>query len=152
VRKLLVSACLTGSCCKYSGGSNALPEEVLAALREEYELVPVCPEFAGGLPTPRNPSERLGDRVVSSAGADVTEEYSRGAETALKLCRRYNIDLALLKARSPSCGRDEIYDGTFSKTLISGDGVTVEKLKKENIEIFTEAETDKLLLNSKKSD
>ena len=83
--KALISACLLGAECKYSGGSNALPEDTLAALREKYELIPVCPECYGGLTTPRAPSERRGDKVVSKTGADVTAQFQRGAQTALHL-------------------------------------------------------------------
>ncbi len=120
MERLLISACLIGADCKYSGGNNVLDGGTLRALRERYELVPVCPEFAGGLPTPRDPSERLNGRVVSCNGRDVTREYERGADVALELARRFDCHKALMKERSPSCGSGEIYDGSFSGTVISG--------------------------------
>ncbi len=138
MENLLISACLLGFECKYSGGSNKLPEERIRALKEKYRLIPVCPESAGGLPTPRDPSERMGDRVVSSKGKDVTVEYTKGAQTALYLARKYGCKKALLKRNSPSCGGEYIYDGSFSGTLIPGEGVTAELLRAEGIEIIGE--------------
>ena len=137
---LLVSACLLGTDCKYNGGNNALPEEQLAALRERFCLVPVCPERDGGLPTPRLPSERRGDRVVNTAGEDVTEAFRRGAELALETGLLEGCRLALLKERSPSCGSGRIYDGSFTATVIPGDGVTAEMLKKSGITVCSEIE------------
>ena len=138
MENLLISACLLGFECKYSGGSNRLPDERIARLREKYRLIPVCPESAGGLPTPRDPSERLGEGVVSSKGRDVTAQFKKGAETALYLARKYNCKKALLKRNSPSCGGEYIYDGSFSGTLIPGEGVTAELLRAEGIEIIGE--------------
>ncbi len=137
---LLVSACLVGVNCKYSGGNNALPPELLAALEEKYRLVPICPERDGGLPTPRLPSERKGKRVLNRAGEDVTEAFRRGAQFALETARREGCRLALLKERSPSCGSGEIYDGSFSGTLIPGDGVAAALLKEHGIAVFGETE------------
>ena len=85
---LLISACLLGENCKYSGGNNALPKETLTALERRFRLVPVCPERDGGLPTPRIPSERRGERVLNREGEDVTEPFRRGAESALETARR----------------------------------------------------------------
>ena len=133
---LLISACLMGYNCKYNGGNNALPPEVLAALRERYRLIPVCPEAAGGLPTPRVPSERRGSGVVTRDGRDVTAAFRRGAEIAGALAVRYDTRLALLKSNSPSCGSGTIYDGSFTGTLTPGDGVTTEYLKNKNLIIF----------------
>ena len=133
---LLISACLVGYNCKYNGGNNALPPEVLSALRERYRLIPVCPEAAGGLPTPRVPSERRGGRVVTRDGRDVTAAFRRGAEIAGKLAERTGARLALLKSGSPSCGSGMIYDGSFTGTLMPGDGVTAEYLKNKNLIIF----------------
>ena len=133
---LLISACLMGYNCKYNGGNNALPPEALAALRERYRLIPVCPEAAGGLPTPRVPSERRGGSVVTRDGRDVTAAFRRGAEIAGKLAERYGARLALLKSNSPSCGSGTVYDGSFTGTLTPGDGVTAEYLKNKNLTIF----------------
>ena len=103
-----------------------------------------CPEQLGGLPTPRIPSECLGERVVNQAGADVTEEFERGAAQALYLCRLYGCKAALLKEKSPSCGCGRIYDGTFSHTLIPGSGKTAALLEKEQLPVFGETQLDAL--------
>lgn len=137
-RKVLVSACLLGEKCRYDGKSK--PNEKVIALCEKYELVPVCPEVEGGLSTPRIPSERVGDRVVMKDGTDVTENYRRGASIACEVCRNNSIDLAIMKARSPSCGKGEIYDGTFSGILTAGCGVTSEMLIKSGVKVITEEE------------
>ena len=143
--KLLISACLLGFCCKYDGGTNTLPADTIAALREQYELIPVCPETAGGLPIPRAPSERRGGRVLSREGNDVTDEYEKGALLALALAERFGCRRALLKERSPSCGAGEIYDGTFSHSRIPGDGVAAEALRKAGLFLFGESELEKLI-------
>ena len=137
-KKAIVSACLLGVECRYDGGSNKLPDEKLRELKEKYELIPVCPECYGGLTTPRTPSERLGDRVVSKTGVDVTAQFNKGAEAALYLARLFNVKTAILKANSPSCGSGTIYDGTFTGTLAGGDGVTAELLKAHGIKIMNE--------------
>ncbi len=113
--KLLVSACLLGTPCRYDGKSKK--NEAVCALAERFELIPVCPEVLGGLPTPRTPSERRGACVVRKDGRDVTAEYRRGAECALETARREGVLAAVLKERSPSCGSGEIYDGTFTGAL-----------------------------------
>lgn len=138
MENLLVSACLLGFECKYSGGSNKLSDEYIAQLKAKYRLIPVCPETAGGLPVPRDPSERLGDKVISSKGKDVSAQFNKGAEIALYLARRYGCKKALLKRNSPSCGGEFIYDGSFSATLIPGEGVTAELLRAEGLEILGE--------------
>ena len=141
--KILVSACLLGARCRYDGESKAHPE--MAALSEQHILIPVCPEQLGGLPTPRPPAERKGERVVTQTGTDVTEQYRRGAEEALKLYRLLGCDAAVLKERSPSCGSGEIYDGAFSGMLTAGDGVTAELLKNNGISVYGESQIGKLL-------
>lgn len=141
--KLLVSACLLGVRCRYDGASKAHP--LAGALAQAHELVPVCPEQLGGLPTPRPPAERRGDRVVTGAGADVTEQYRRGAAEALRLCRVLGCEAAVLKERSPSCGRGEIYDGTFSGTLAAGDGVTAALLRAGGVPVYGESQIEELL-------
>ena len=140
--KLLVSSCLLGTPCRYDGRSKA--DARIQALAEKYELVPVCPEELGGLPTPREPSERQGERVVMRSGRDVTEEYRRGAEAALALCLQNGCKAAVLKEKSPSCGCGQVYDGTFSRRLIAGDGVTAELLKAHGITVYGESGAEKL--------
>ena len=141
--KILISACLLGIPCRYDG--KAKPQPWAEALAGRHDLVPVCPEQLGGLPTPRAPSERRGDRVVMNTGADVTEQYRRGAEAALRLCRLTGCEAAILKERSPSCGCGEIYDGSFSGTLTAGDGVTAELLRKNGIPVYGESHVAALL-------
>ena len=141
--KLLISACLLGENCKYSGGNNYIP--AIEQLKARYELIPVCPERDGGLPTPRVPSERLGDRVVNREGEDVTEEFCRGAALALDTALGHHCTCALFKERSPSCGCGTIYDGTFSGTVTEGDGVAAELLKKHHIAVLGESRIADLL-------
>ena len=145
MERLLISACFLGKNCKYSGGNNALPPEILARLREQYQLVPVCPETAGGLPIPREPSERLHGIVISKSGRDVTAEFDKGAETALALARRFGCKTALMKERSPSCGSGTIYDGSFTGKVIPGDGVAAEKLRAAGLTLYGESEIEKLI-------
>ena len=146
MENLLISACLLGVECKYSGGSNALPEETIEKLHTRYRLIPVCPETAGGLPTPRDPSERLGERVVSCRGADVTAQFKKGAEAALTLARRYGCTTALMKEHSPSCGSGLIYDGSFSGKLVEGDGCAAELLKAAGVSVVGENVTELLTM------
>ena len=141
---ILVSACLLGLGCRYDGQKKE-NQEVLGLLkRKDVVLIPVCPEQAGGLPTPRKPSERTGDRVLTCEGRDVTEEYRKGAETALRLAELYGCRKAILKEKSPSCGAGRIYDGTFTRTLKEGDGVTAELLKANGISVYGEREWERL--------
>lgn len=143
--KLLVSACLLGIACKYSGGDNLDPALLQALRNAGHELVPVCPEIYGGLPTPRPPAERRGDRVVTEAGADVTAQYEKGAAEALKLARLNGCRAAVLKANSPSCGCGTIYDGSFSHRKIPGDGVAAQALKAAGLAVYTEENFEELL-------
>ena len=140
---ILVSACLLGVECRYDGGHNYCG--AADRLREKHHLIPVCPEVYGGLPVPRVPSEILGDRVVSREGRDVTEEFYRGARAMMHLARYFQCGLAVLKERSPSCGSGEIYDGTFSKRLVGGDGIFVRMLKEEGIPVIGESEIEDFL-------
>lgn len=140
---ILISACLLGASCRYDGKANSAPG--LQALMKMYQLIPVCPEQLGGLPTPREPSERQGEQVFTKSGCDVTAQYTRGAEQTLFLARLFGCKKAVLKARSPSCGAGYIYDGSFSKTLVPGDGVTARLLKANGIEVYREDEIEALL-------
>ena len=140
--KILVSACLLGRSCRYDGRS--VPSEQVLRLSEKYELIPVCPEVDGGLPTPRIPSERVGDRVVNREGCDVSAEYKKGALYALELCRLHGIGLAVLKEKSPSCGSGLIYDGSFSGSLTEGNGVTTQLLKDNGIKVVGESRAKNL--------
>ena len=145
MKTLLISRCLLGDKCRYDGKSRPLAAETLLALREQYDLIPVCPEVLGGLPTPRTPSERQGDRVVMKTGADVTKEYRRGAETALRAAQENHVCAAILKERSPSCGKGKIYDGTFTGALTNGNGVTAEMLIDAGFAVYGESEIERLI-------
>lgn len=140
---ILVSACLLGTACRYDGKS--VPCASLLEQLDGLRLIPVCPEQLGGLPTPRIPCERQGQRVVSKTGTDTTQQYQRGAHEALRLAKLFGCKAALLKERSPSCGCGQIYDGSFSKTLVGGDGVTAELLKQHGIAVFGESRICDLL-------
>ena len=138
---ILVSACLLGVNCKYSGKNNR--NENVLRLAEKHTLIPVCPEQLGGLPTPRYPSEIRGGRVINNIGEDVTAYYEKGAGEALNIAKLFGCERAVLKARSPECGSKEIYDGTFTKTVIPGKGITAALLEENGIEVYDE--TDEFL-------
>ena len=142
MENILVSACLLGVACRYDGKRK--PNEAVIALKEKYNLIPVCPEIMGGLPTPRLPSEIRGETVIMENGEDVTDKYSKGAEETLRLARLFGCGKAVLKEKSPSCGSGRIYDGTFSKTLTEGNGVTVGMLLANGIRVAGETEIDAL--------
>lgn len=133
---MLVSACLLGCSCKYSGGDNLCPQ--VLALRDKIRMIPVCPEQMGGLPTPRPPAECRGGRVVNREGDDVTDQFEAGAREALRMAELFSCSGAILKARSPSCGHGEIYDGSFSGTCVSGSGVTARLLLARGIPVYSE--------------
>lgn len=141
--KILISACLLGVSCRYDGKSKRHP--MVERLLEKHTLIPVCSEIFGGLPTPRVPAERQGERIITKDGRDVTEEYRRGAEEVLRLAKLYGCEAAVLKERSPSCGSGEIYDGTFTGTLRDGFGVTAELLCRNGIRVVGESQIDKLI-------
>ncbi len=132
--KILVSACLAGENCKYSGGNNY--SEKLMKFLEGHEVVTVCPEVLGGLPTPRVPSEIVRGVVTNREGIVVDREFRLGAEKALKIALREKVDLAILQSRSPSCGPKEVYDGSFSKRLVPGMGVFARLLKENGVKIL----------------
>lgn len=153
--KIMLSACLAGVRCVYDGAHKRRP--FLAALHKKGGAVLFCPEVLGGLKIPHPPSEVKGGdgaavlrgqaRVISKDGSDVTAFFLDGAEKALALAIKKKIKKAVTKARSPSCGCGQIYDGTFSKTLVCGDGVTTALLKQNGIEVVT----DEVYLNTKRA-
>ena len=122
--KIMVSACLLGENCKYNGGNNQNPE--LLCLLSGHEVIPVCPEVLGGLPTPRVPAEIVNGTVINREGVSVDDAFRQGAKKALEIAMKEKPDLIILQSRSPSCGVKEIYDGSFSGKLIPGHGVFVE--------------------------
>ena len=137
-KNLLVSACLLGERCRYDGKSK--PCERVIALSNTYNLIPICPEVMGGLPTPRTPSEICGERVLMKDGRDVTENYNRGAQKALEIARENACTVAILKEKSPSCGSGLIHNGLFDGGLIAGDGIAAKLLKSEGIRVLGESE------------
>lgn len=136
---ILISACLAGVNCKYSGDNNY--NEKVANLLKRGDAILVCPEQMGGLPTPRIGAEiRVIDgkrRVFMKDGTDVTEQFERGAKEVLEIAKKVNATKAVLKSRSPSCGVGVIYDGTFTKTKIEGDGITTKLLRENGIEVIS---------------
>lgn len=140
---ILVSACLAGIYCRYNGETGSVVA-ILDLIREGRAL-PFCPEAYGGLPTPRLPCEIQGNHVMDSEGNDRTDEFRRGAEEGLRLARLAGCTDAILKARSPSCGKGVIYDGTFSSTRIPGNGVFADLLLANNIAVHSEEDMDELL-------
>jgi uncharacterized protein YbbK (DUF523 family) len=143
---LIISACLLGVACNHEGRGS--PRAVVDELAQRYRLIPVCPEVLGGLPTPRAAAELQGGdgadaltgaaRVVNVDGEDVTAAYRRGAEAAVAVARAVGASRAVLKARSPSCGSAGVYDGTFSRRLVPGRGVTAAALAAAGLEVGSE--------------
>ena len=143
MEKILVSGCLAGFNTKYDGKNNFNPK--IEELKKKYDLIYICPEVDGGLSIPRDPSERIKDKVISCKGIDVTKEFTLGAEKALRLAKENHIKKAILKDGSPSCGVTYIYDGTFSHKKVRGQGKTSEMLKAIGVQIYSENEIDELL-------
>lgn len=143
----LISACLAGVNCRYNGGNSRC--DWVKKFMKDKDCLLVCPEEMGGLSTPRPPSEQIGNKVISKDGQDVTENFLLGAESCIEKAEKtaahmnQEIRLAILKAKSPSCGCGKIYDGTFSGVLIDGDGILTALLKEKGIPVITELqETD----------
>lgn len=167
--KIAISACLLGEACRYDGASK--PCEHVIVLARQHEVLPICPEVAGGLPTPRTPSEiRSGNvdggepvdgalaggrkiagsagakrRVINSAGVDVTAQFEAGAERTLQAMREFGCELAILKAKSPSCGSGLIYDGSFSGRLVPGWGIAAEAIRDAGFPVYDETSAADLL-------
>ncbi|HEY1406322.1 MAG TPA: DUF523 domain-containing protein [Spirochaetota bacterium] len=145
---IIISACLAGINCTYRGDSNYSPE--IASLVEKGKALPVCPEQLGGLTTPREPVEIINgtggsvldgqSRIQSARGTDVTDAFVHGAYETLSIAQLCGAHCAILKARSPSCGKGLIHDGTFTGKLIEGNGVTAELLIRNGIDVLTEDE------------
>ncbi|MEG0768216.1 MAG: DUF523 domain-containing protein [Clostridia bacterium] len=139
--KLLVSACLLGACCRYDGKSK--PNEAVCALLARHQLIPICPEQLGGLATPRAPAECRGERVVTASGMDVSAQYEKGAQEAVRIAKQFGCECAILKEHSPSCGCDAIYDGTFSGRLITGQGRTAKRLMENGVTVLGESHIER---------
>ena len=131
--RIMVSACLMGENCKYNGGNN-LSEKVLNYVKG-HEVITVCPEVMGGLPTPRVPAEIVNGIVTNKDGIEVDTEFRKGAEIALKIAKENQVDLVILQSRSPSCGSKQIYDGSFSGKKIDGQGVFAKMLMENGFQV-----------------
>jgi uncharacterized protein YbbK (DUF523 family) len=144
MKKVLISACLLGERVRFDGREKGVQHPVLQRWLSEGRVVRVCPEVEGGLSVPRPPAEQQPDgRVVTDTGVDVTEAFNRGAAEALRLVREHQIELAVLKEGSPSCGSGFIYDGTFSKTKLVGSvGETTRLLRANGVKVFSELQWD----------
>ena len=144
--KIGVSACLVGKNTKYDGGNNYNPY-VIEYLKDK-EVVIICPEVFGGLPTPRVPSEQYKDGVINAIGEDVSKQFVDGAKISLQKLKDEGVNVVILKERSPSCGYKKIYDGTFSKTLIDGNGVFASLAIETGFTIYTESDIEKIIKNN----
>lgn len=146
----IISACLAGIDCRYDGRNN-FNSEVVKLVKEKKAIL-VCPEQLGGLTTPRLPceivcAEKGNKKVVNIEGKDLTKEFFKGAEETLKIAKIAGAKRAILKARSPSCGKGKVYDGTFKKKLINGNGITTDLLEKNGIKVYTEGDNIEMLNN-----
>ncbi len=136
--KIAVSACLLGENCKYNGGNNF--SEKVSEYVKGHEVIPVCPEVFGGLPTPREPSEIVDGIVRHKDGSSVDKEFRKGAEAAFKIIKEKEVELVILQSRSPSCGVNTIYDGSFSGKIIKGHGIFAEILLRNGIKVIDVAD------------
>ena len=150
MKKILISACLLGTPCRYDGKSSPCP--AIEELRKKYDLIPFCPEVEGGLPTPRLKSEIHYDRVINEEKKDVTKHFNLGADKALKACQFFGIDIAILKEASPSCGVHKIHNGRFDGKLVDGEGVTTRLLKKNGIAVYSDEEILDFLASEKEAE
>jgi len=141
---IIISACLLGEPCRFDGQGKH-NSSLLEVLKNKH-LISVCPEVEGGLTIPRPPAEINGNRVLRESGEDVTRQFEVGAELCVTAGIGARATLAILKSRSPACGCGQVYDGSFSKTLISGDGIFTQLLKKSGIECISD---EQFLANSK---
>ena len=139
---LIVSACLLGVPCRFDGKSKT--NDAVIALKKDFTLVPICPEAAGGLKSPRPPAEQRGKRIIDKNGKDVTDAFLKGSHKVLARAKNVGAKAGLLKANSPSCGVHAIYDGSFSKTLVAGQGTAAKLLSEAGLTLFDETELERL--------
>jgi uncharacterized protein YbbK (DUF523 family) len=142
-KKVLISSCLLGENVKYDGTNNSITQnQFIQKLKSLNLLISICPEVEGGLPTPRIPVEIIDKNAINKNGEDKTKEFKLGALKALETASSNSIKMAIMKSRSPSCGVGQIYDGTFSRNLVEGDGISAALLKANGIKVFSENELD----------
>lgn len=155
--KILISACLLGEDVRYDGGNSAiaynttstfLQKEIFMDILSQHDIYSICPEVSGGLTTPRNPAEIISVnkpfKIITKNKEDVTVNFLTGAKHAFELCQEEKITVALLKSKSPSCGNDGVYDGSFSKKLIPGVGITTLLLEQNGVKVFNENQINEL--------
>lgn len=140
--RVLVSACLLGYPIRHNGSDKKISDELIDRLKDSAEVISACPEMLGGLPCPRLPSEQQSHtgKVIASNGRDISVFFRLGAHETLNICKNYGIRVAVLKSKSPSCGKGFIYDGSFTGQLTQGEGITSRLLSENGIEIFNESE------------
>ena len=141
---IIVSACLLGMKCRYDGSGQMLMQ--MQELKEKHHLIPVCPEIYGGLSTPRDAAEKIGDRVFTQSGEEVTQEYRKGAKEIGLLADFFQCQYAILKERSPSCGHGMIYDGSFTGTIVPGEGITAKLLLENGIRVIGETQIEEAII------
>lgn len=142
---ILISSCLLGEYVRYDGSANTCEDIIFQKILNDNNIFSFCPEVEGGLSTPREPAEIKNNKVLTKTNKDFTNEFTKGAEKALNLCIKNNITIALLKAKSPSCGNNMIYNGNFESILIKGSGICASLLNKNNIKVFNENELKELI-------
>ncbi|WP_404317502.1 DUF523 domain-containing protein [Malaciobacter canalis] len=138
---ILISSCLLGEKVRYDGNSSSSSiknKELFFKIIKEFNVFSICPELSGGLTTPRPPAEIIKEKVITANGLDVTYMFNQGALNTLNYCKKNSIKVAILKSKSPSCGNNKIYDGTFSSVLKEAEGVTAKLLRKNEIKVFNE--------------
>ncbi len=145
-KKILISACFLGERVRYNGVVKPLVNKLLQQWQQQGRLFSLCPEVISGLPVPRPAAEidPITKQVITIESIDVTDQFDKGAKLALRLCQQHNIQLALLKESSPSCGSNTIYDGTFCQHKIIGEGVTTKLLREHGIRVFSEDSIEEL--------
>ncbi len=146
IERILISACFLGERVRYNGIVQTLESKLLQQWQKQGRLFSICPEVISGLPVPRPPAEinQITKKIITINSVDVTKQFTNGAEQALLLCQKHNIQFALLKESSPSCGSNTIYDGTFSQQKIAGEGLTTQILREHGIKVFCENSIEEL--------
>lgn len=143
---ILISRCLLGFPCRYDGkaSNNEDINLFVEKYKDKHNFITICPEVEGGLPTPRAACEIVGKKVLNNNGEDKTKEFLLGAKIAVNKAKKYKVEVAILKSKSPSCGTSIIYDGTFSHKLINGSGITSRMLSEYGVYVINENELDKI--------
>lgn len=144
----IISSCLLGKNCKYNGGNNYT--EDIDYIIENFEYIDICPEELGGLGTPRNPAEIVGEKIIDTEDVDLTEKFHIGAKKVVDIAKKNGFKIAILKEKSPSCGSESIYDGSFTCKLIEGEGITTKALRREGIEVLSENKLGEYIQKLKK--